>query len=306
MRKAFRIVIAAACVVLVAFAVATWMAKHRPAQPASPVSGQSGAATTEPQGFRERTVIDNEIFRLVLADFDAQYSQGPAFRVLAENKGEQDLLVSADAFVNRYACHPSWAEKQWSEDGPNSYLLSDFYLVAKAGERFKTWLYWKPDVLAESDIQSIDSVSFTFHVNEKDESREGTGNCTGECDVIFRQGVDLAAEDMTVLADREQFAVWAKLDKNAEKITVRYENRSDQPLVFLIYYVNDHAREDLSAEQVGAKGIVFDKIPVEASGTLPLTLEVQNQRREMDEEGNEIVMDGEILYSVPVDLGGLS
>ncbi len=306
MRKAFRIVIAAACVVLVAFAVATWMAKHRPAQPASAVSGQSGAVTTEPQGFRERTVIDNEIFRLVLADFDAQYSQGPAFRVLAENKGEQDLLVSADAYVNRYACHPSWAEKQWSEDGPNSYLLSDFYLVAKAGERFKTWLYWKPDVLAESDIQSIDSVSFTFHVNEKDVSREGTGNCTGECDVIFRQGVDLAAEDMTVLADREQFAVGAKLDKNAEKITVRYENRSDQPLVFLIYYVNDHAREDLSAEQVGAKGIVLDKIPVEASGTLPLTLEVQNQRRETDEEGNEIVMDGEILYSAPVDLGGLS
>lgn len=306
MRKAFRIVIAAACVVLVAFAVATWMAKHRPAQPASPVSGQSGAVTTEPQGFRERTVIDNEIFRLVLADFDAQYSQGPAFRVLAENKGEQDLLVSADAFVNRYACHPSWAEKQWSEDGPNSYLLSDFYLVAKAGERFDTWLYWKPDVLAESDIKSIDAVSFTFHVNEKEENREGAAGCSGDCEVILRQDADPAPEDMTVLADREQFAVRARLDGNAEKITVQYENRSDQPLVFLIYSVNDHAREDLSAEIVKENATVRDKIPLEALGTLPLTLEVQDQCRETDEDGNEIVMDGAVLFSAPVDLNSLS
>ena len=306
MRKAFRIVIAAACVVLAVFAVVTWMEKSGTPEPALTEPGQSSTETAEPEGFRKRTVIDNEICQIILTDFDAHYSPGPAFRVLVQNRSEQELLVSANAYVNRYACRPTWAEKQWSDDGPNSYLLGDFYLVAQSGERFDTWLYWKPDVLAESDVKSIDAVSFTFHVNEKEENREGAAGCSGDCEVILRQDADLAPEDMTVLADREQFAVRARLDGNAEKITVQYENRSDQPLVFLIYSVNDHAREDLSAEIVKENATVRDKIPLEALGTLPLTLEVQDQRRETDEDGNEIVMDGAVLFSAPVDLNSLS
>ena len=172
MRKAFRIVIAAACVVLAVFAVVTWMEKSRTPEPALIEPGQSSTETAEPEEFRKRTVIDNEICQIILTDFDAHYSPGPAFRVLVQNRSEQELLVSANAYVNRYVCRPTWAEKQWSDDGLNSYLLGDFYLVAQSGERFDTWLYWKPDVLAESDVRSIDAVSFTFHVNEKEENRE--------------------------------------------------------------------------------------------------------------------------------------
>ncbi len=66
MRKAFRIVIAAACVVLAVFAVVTWMEKSGTPEPALTEPGQSSAETTEPEGFRKRTVIDNEICQIIL------------------------------------------------------------------------------------------------------------------------------------------------------------------------------------------------------------------------------------------------
>ena len=306
MRKAFRIVIAAACVVLVAFAVASWMEKHHPAQPTTTEPGQSSTETTEPEGFQRRTVIDNETCQLVLTDFDAQYSLGPAFRVCAENRSDHKLTISAQTYVNRYSCHPTWAEKQWVDNIPGSYLLGDFYLEAEKDATIDTWLYWKPVVLSENDIQVIDSVNFTFHVTEKNENDEGLGNHAYDCCVVLQPNVDLSTDGMTVLAEQTTFAVRAKRDLNADKITLCYENHSDQPLAFLIYYVEDNVREDLSTEQVEANETVLDKLPAEALGAFSLTLEVQNRRCETDENGNEIITDGDVLYAAPVDLNSLS
>lgn len=246
--------------------------------------------------FEEMSLLDNDICHIVLTNYEPQSSLGAGFRAIVENKSEYHLTISANSVVNGFACHPTW-------DGQK---LGDFYLQVEKGETVNSFLYWKPDNLADNDISNIETVDLTLVVTENDGGHDISQRLYEFSVPLPQSGEDNSSASVniesaqTILAQADRFTVSIKdYDPDTSTYTLCFENHSNERLKFELFIIVDNYQDTWGGAEVKPDGVIYQKL-ILPDGANP-TLEVR-EREFAIVDNSELYLDGDIVYSETVSI----